>query len=274
LTNGEALGGTGGTGGGGGGGAAGFGGGILNEGTLTLSSVILSSNQAVGGMGGAGAVGAPGTPGAPSYGGFGAGTGGSGTCGGNGGMGAGGALFNYGGVASLTNCIFRHNSATEGASGAGLNGCDGVSGGPSLGGGVFNYNGYVYLTNCVLTNNNAAIGGGLCNYGDAAASWVYLTGNNLANNSSTNDFAALSANGGDAQTVEGTNNIATQDALWFSPISDVGVFQTNFPISVPIALNIPTNISTPFVLQACRRNPLSSPPAALSSPAAAAATTH
>jgi len=146
------------TGGGGGGGyCLGTGGG---SGTVTAGD---------GGDGGFGAGGGGGgatvsfnysrNPGSGGNGGYGGGDGATGGSsqnsaiggGGGGGAGMGGAIFNHGGTATITNSTFSNNTAEGGNSSNG-------EGGDGIGGAIFNRNGDVY---CIQTTiaNNSAIGG-------------------------------------------------------------------------------------------------------------------
>ena len=118
---------------GGDGGNGGNGGAIYNNGTLTLADSTLSSNDAgdggSGGFGGAGGLGGagvgPGSFGEPG------GAGGAGGSGGRGGR--GGAIYNDGGMLTLTRGFLVDNQA--GAGGSGGDGGDGGTGGPGGDGG-------------------------------------------------------------------------------------------------------------------------------------------
>jgi CSLREA domain-containing protein len=92
-----------------------------------------------GGRGGSGGFGGGAGTGGSSV--FGGGVGGAGS-GGGGGAGLGGALFNYGGVMSVTNTVFVSNAAIGGV-GPG----SGTDGG-GFGGAVFNYDGVLSVTHC------------------------------------------------------------------------------------------------------------------------------
>ena len=156
MKSGRVVGGVGGTGGGtdanGGPGSAAQGGGILNNGILTLRNCTLSGNAATGGSGGN----------SFSYDcGDGRGVRWVGT-GGTGGAGQGGGIFN-GNRLTLINCTLSGNPATGGIGGGGSGG---GSGGIGSGGGVFNQ-GTLTATNCTLSGNSANGGGG--NLGDYAA---------------------------------------------------------------------------------------------------------
>jgi hypothetical protein len=225
-----------------------------------LNNVLLTANQALGGQGGGWAPGAPGAGGFPNGGGggsgsagFGGGAGGAATCGGDGGMGAGGAIFNDGGVLTMSNCVVLNNLAQGGAGGIGASGCNGTNQN-GLGAGLFNYNGMARLSGCLFTNNNAGLGAGIANLGDGMLSWVYLAQDTLADAGSTNDFLSINANAGDAQTVEIGGAFDSQYALWISPIRDVGTIQTNHALSVPVILHPPGNLGGPFPLQAASAN--------------------
>lgn len=139
------------------------GGGILNLGTLTLSQVILSDNQAVAGPGARGEGGGIMNRGAltvtqcaflhnQSFGGA--------ATAGRGGNATGGALASNGGIASppatvrVSQCTFSDNRATAGAGGSG------AAGGDAAGGAIFTDNGTLFLTNSTLTHNWAIAGAG------------------------------------------------------------------------------------------------------------------
>ena len=126
-------------------GGPGSGGGILNEGSLTLSNCLLSGNVAVGGQGVDGGSGAP-------------------NPGGLGGSAQGGAIFN-GGSLWVFGCAFRTNGATGGIGGTGSYGYANLSGG--VGGvGGFGSGGAVYgagavqLVNSTFWGNTASGGRG------------------------------------------------------------------------------------------------------------------
>ncbi len=151
--------------------AAGTGGGILNSGaTVTLTSVQLSDNVALGTNGANGASGAAGSP-----------VGVAGVAGGAGTAGKGGAICNAAGSFTLTDCVISTNLAgggkggTGGSGGFGQNtsGLTGVNGNPGLGGaggnggaggegeggGVFNAPGATLILSGVTFSKNQAIGG-------------------------------------------------------------------------------------------------------------------
>ena len=196
LTNGRAQGGNGaGPGGptneGGGGGGAGLGGGILNQGQLTVQQSTLSGNLAVGGTGGNGGIGGfgggggdpcgnGGLPvGGPCGGGQGGGmgttTGGPGGFGGGGGGGSYGAPGNRfggnggfgGGGGGASGLPLGQPSrgiggfgGGDGGDGGGGSGGSAGGGGGGLGGAVFNYGGTVTITNSTLSGNAAQGGAG------------------------------------------------------------------------------------------------------------------
>ncbi len=151
--------------------AAGNGGGILNSGaTVTLTSVQLTDNVALGTNGTNGANGGEGSP-----------VGVAGGAGGAGTAGEGGAICNTAGSLTLTNCVISTNSAVGGNGGTGGNGgfgqdtsgLSGVNGNPGLGGaggnggaggageggGVFNAAGSTVILSGDTFSKNQAIGG-------------------------------------------------------------------------------------------------------------------
>lgn len=115
-------GGPGGTGGTGGGGALGDGGGILNEGTLTLINDVITGNTVIGGAGGEGGMGGTGGTGNQGRPG---GAGGTGGDGGPGGTGEGGGIENDGRLVLLNTTVT--GNVAEGGSG-GVGGLGGVGG--------------------------------------------------------------------------------------------------------------------------------------------------
>ena len=118
------------------------GGGILNDGgTLTLDSVVLDSNEALGGAGSAGM-----------------GAGHSGGTGGSGGGGLGGGVYNGGGSVTITNSTLSNDTAQGGPGGPGgfsLVGGIGGGGGTGQGGSLYAGSGSVTLTNTTLSNDTA-----------------------------------------------------------------------------------------------------------------------
>ena len=154
-------------GGGGSGGSGGGarGGGILNEGTLTLHGTIVSSNTALGGQGGGGGQGGRGGDDGTFC------TGGNGGRGGDGGAagaGRGGAVFNSG-TLDATNSTLDGGSARGGAGGAGGQGGAGGSagirgnggnGGSGEGGATHGSGPSAALTNATVSANQALSGPG------------------------------------------------------------------------------------------------------------------
>jgi CSLREA domain-containing protein len=141
---------------GGPGGTGGAGGAIDNTGTLTLTGVTLSGDQA--GAGGAGGAGAPGQATV---------SGGAGGAGGDGG--SGGALFNSGGAVTISRTTIGGASAGAGgdggsggdsASGGGGTGAHGGAGGAGAGGGgISSSGGTVSVTNSTVVSDVAGAGG-------------------------------------------------------------------------------------------------------------------
>ena len=170
---------TGGPGGNGGNGGNARGGGIyLAAGNLSLNSVVLEGNSAVGGAGGAGGQGGDGIS-FSSFGGFGAfrsGNAGPGGAGGAGGSAAGGGLYVAGGsLAPLNGTVVMSGNAARGGAGGsgggsggfigvgghGASGGNGGAGGNAAGGAAF-LNAADAVFNGVpnITGNTAAAGGG------------------------------------------------------------------------------------------------------------------
>jgi hypothetical protein len=194
-------------GGAGGSGTVGEGGAIFNSnGSLTLKSCFITTNQAIGGSGGTG-----------GNGGFGgnisaAGVNGVGGAGGNGGvgaLGAGGGVFNAAGASlTLIGDTFFANKAIGGNGGAGGGGNIGAggsggsgtggaggaggAGGLAAGGGLFNLGKLTFSASSIGFNSNQATGGMAGNGG---------SGDNGAGGAGNN--AALGADGGNGAKAVG-----------------------------------------------------------------------
>ena len=122
-----------------GGGKGGFGGGIYNAGTLAVDSCTLVNNKAVGGSGGTSI---------PD--GF--------IGGGGGGAGLGGGIFNaISATVQIRSSTIASNTTTGGAGGIGS---FGGGGGAGLGGGIFNNQGTLTMSNSTLSGNQSTGGGG------------------------------------------------------------------------------------------------------------------
>jgi predicted outer membrane repeat protein len=131
----------------------GYGGGLRNNGTLTLSNCTVSGNSATNG----GGLYNRGTATLTNC----TVSGNSATRSGGGYGGFGGGVFSYG-TATLSNCTVSGNSATNG------------------GGGLYT-NGTARLTNCAVSGNSATTGGGLYNYGTATLTNCTVSGNSATN---------------------------------------------------------------------------------------------
>lgn len=220
-------------GGGGGGGSAVF--------TTTAGSGTAASSGGFGGgggggfNGGAGGFGGGGGGGNPNggivgigqggQGGFGGGGGGStaiisiglsgfgggagGVRNGGGGAGMGGAIFNNGGVVTLTNSTLTGNTAHGGT---GQGGIGGSLGGRGLGGALFNRNGSVTLLNSTLSGNTAdGAGGTIYNLGDGAIGSVVMNNTIVAGTAPNSaDFMSATLNGGISDT-SGSNNLVQKN---------------------------------------------------------------
>ncbi|MDQ6626200.1 MAG: hypothetical protein M3Y69_08715, partial [Verrucomicrobiota bacterium] len=130
-------------------GGSGEGGGILNNGTLTLSNCTVSGNSCSGGRGGSGNS-APGS------------TFRSGAAGGEG-IGAG---ISNNGTLTMRNCTVTGNTAVGGPGGAGTGSAAGA-GGSARGSGVAS-SGALTMTNCTINGNSASGANGANNSGSAA----------------------------------------------------------------------------------------------------------
>jgi hypothetical protein len=119
-------------------GGDGLGGGILNNGNLTLTRCTLGGNSAIGGNAGAACSECAGT--FPT--------------GATGGNGAGSGIYNNG-TLTLTNCTLYGNTATGGTGGPTI--YIGGAGGAGFGGAIFNQ-GSLTIVNCTL-NSNTVTGG-------------------------------------------------------------------------------------------------------------------
>jgi predicted outer membrane repeat protein len=127
-----------------------YGGGIFNDGTLTLTNCILSGNSATN---------------------------------------SGGGIYNYG-TLTLNQCTLSGNSAANGGGGIfilygtlALNQCtlSGNSAATSSGGGIFSSHGLLTLNQCTLSGNSAKYGGGIDDFEGALA----MTNTIVAGNSGT-----------------------------------------------------------------------------------------
>jgi CSLREA domain-containing protein len=115
-------------------GASAFGGGIFNQGTLTLFQCAIKYNSVQGGVGVTGAK--------------------------SGGQGNGGGVYNSG-VLALEDCTLSGNVASGGGGAPGSQIADGASGGAGNGGAIFNNGGATMtLTNCTVSGNTATGGPG------------------------------------------------------------------------------------------------------------------
>jgi hypothetical protein len=157
------------------------------------------------GNGGAGGFGGGGGGGAVSGSGYGAGGFGGGSDPGHdgpggGGAGLGGAIFNNGGILTLTNSTLTANSAIGGASTSGA--------GQGYGGAIFNRNGTLTVLNCTISLNTAAAGArGIYNLGDAATALASINNTIIGQNSTTpTDFVGSTINAG-TSTTSGVGNL-------------------------------------------------------------------
>ena len=178
-------------------------------------------NGSTGGPGGSGGFGSGGGGGGGYFGGagssgFGGGNGGNGGsngggAGGGGGAGLGGAVFNNGGLVTITNSTLASNTAQGGVGGFGSGPNNQVSKegtpGSGLGGAIFNRNGTVSIVNATLASNTAGQGGGIFNLGDGGTGNVSLTNTILAYTAGgATDFQDKSINGGSV-VYGGMNNL-------------------------------------------------------------------
>jgi hypothetical protein len=127
-------------------------GGIDNQGTLTLTNSDVSGNSA--GFA-AGAIGNEGTLTVTSC-----------TINGNSSLTGGSGIYNFGGTATVTASTFSGNSADLLAA--------------SLGGGIANGSGTLTVTACILSGNSAAYGGGIIAFGTVTITDSTLSGNSAA----------------------------------------------------------------------------------------------
>ena len=155
------------------------GGGIYNEGTLTVTNVIVSNNT----TGGGGVGNASGN----------GGTGGSGGSGGN-----GGGIYNGGTLTVLNSVISSNTTGNGGDTSPGSGEGDGGAGGS--GGGIYN-TGTLTLTGSTLSANSAGTGGNAQDYGSnggagGGGGGVYSAGTLTVTNS-TLDARNAAGDGGD-----------------------------------------------------------------------------
>ena len=205
-------GGDGGFGGGGGGsaafsgsvGAGGFGGGGGGAG-------VGGTTGGAGGFGGGGGGDGGGSVGPGGAGGFGGGDGGGGGSngGGGGGAGLGGAIFNDGGIVSVTNSTLTGNTARGGA------GSGGGNDGQGLGGAIFSVNGSVTVLSSTIALNTATDGsgiagssaaGGIVNDADGSggAATLTLVNSIIAGSIATSDVLNTISDGGTSATLTAT----------------------------------------------------------------------
>jgi CSLREA domain-containing protein len=171
---------------------AGAGGGLDNNGTLTISNCTISGNSANsgGGLANAGTL--------TLY---------SSTISGNHAIGVAGGLFNSSGIADVTNCTFSDNSVDD------------------HGGAIYN-NATLTLLNCTITANTSITAGGLFTSGGAA----HVTNSIIAGNTSQNVSGSLATNdhnllSGDPKLGPLANNggpTQTHALLYGSPAIDTG----------------------------------------------------
>ena len=160
------------------------GGGIYNDGALTLTNCTLSGNSAPSGSG----------------------------------YGGGGGIYNNGnGLLTLNQCTLSGNSATDGGSGGGIFNNDGVltlnqctlsgNSAPSVvGGGILNYEGPVTFNQCTLLGNSATDdvgGGGIYSIVDGT---LTMTNTVVAGNSGPDIYTDSGVTYGGANLVQSVDN--------------------------------------------------------------------
>jgi CSLREA domain-containing protein len=176
------------------------GGGILNQGTLTLLAATISGNRSGKGVDSVVGNGGTGGSGGAIFSDVGsrlivtnsavtgnqAGSGGSASIGGNGGNGGNGAIFSAAGsTITITNSTISDNQAGDGGRGgvalppigAGSNGISG------FGGGFYSAVGTITISNCTVTADQAGNGGGIFNAGGT----ITLRSTIIAGNSATSN---------------------------------------------------------------------------------------
>lgn len=126
----------------------GEGGGILNQGTLTLTNIAMSGNFA---------------------------------------FNNGGGIFNNGGTLTITNSTLSGNSSGNVGGGVASTGVltitnSTLSGNSSTSGGGAHNSGTMTITNSTLSSNSAGTGGGIFNIGTANVSFTTMSGNFVLNN--------------------------------------------------------------------------------------------
>jgi hypothetical protein len=172
----------------------GYGGGILNDGNLSLDRCWVVNNQATGGGGGSGGISA-------------------GNHGGNGGLGSGGGIFSEFGSAILRSCTLSGNRATFGGGGSGnIPGANGTAGAAGLN----HYSGTATLINSTIASNvvngaGAGLGGGIY----SGSSGTALLSCTVAGNNGDSSGGGLSGSGASV-----TNSIIAGNSAVSSP--DVG----------------------------------------------------
>ncbi len=209
----------------GGGGGGGFGGG----GSSTFNYFGGTCNGGAGGFGGGGG----GAGGNGPSGGYCSGTGGAGGFGGGsgvvnaggGGAGMGGAIFNHGGVMTVTNSTLVSNTAQGGNNGGSTS-----TGGSGLGGAIFNLDGQVMLSNSTLANNSVIAGtggtpskqgGALYNRQQNGTAQFRLSHTILANSVGDNDCYLSNYGGTSSVTSNGYNLVRAIGNCTFSASGDI-----------------------------------------------------
>jgi CSLREA domain-containing protein len=132
--------------------------------------------------------------------------------------GNGGAIYNVGGVITITNSTFSGNTASAG-----------------YGGAIANYEGILELNNVTIANNTALQGGGVSSWSGSATVPILNVSNTIVANNSPEDCTALgSALGGSNNIIETTHVTFSCAALITSSIDPALEPLTGNPPHFPI----------------------------------------
>jgi hypothetical protein len=207
-------------------GHAGKGGGIYNNGTLTVSNSILSGNSASSGLGSGGGIQNNGTLTINNS------TVSGNTARGTASGGLGGGIGNYGTV-TISNSTITGNSVS-GAFGAGFGGGIGNAGTATIsdstisgnvatayGGGIFNEGNLTTINNSTVSGNKGYKGGGVANYSGTAI----LQNSIVANNSGQNCYESMASKGYNLSSDSTCNFNSTGDLNNTNP--ELGPLQNN-----------------------------------------------
>src|SRR5579884_298352 len=198
-------------------GSAYVGGGLLNEGTVTISNSTFANNSASSG---------------------------------------GGGLYNYQGTVTISNCTFASNSASNGGgllnTGTATisNSTFASNSASSVGGGLYNNGGTATISSSTFASNSASNGGGLYNYGGTTS----LGGSIVAKNTGSDCFnynGTLTDNGYNLSSDSSCGFTGTGDLQNTDPLLDPNGLQNNGGPTQTIALEPGSPASDQVPLAQC-----------------------